>query len=253
MNFGLSCINTYVEGILRGEDKEKLRREIIERAENQSFDTSLPQQLTEEIKVALLSLGYRVVDVIGRVNYKAISGLSEGLFHLIFEVGINYDEILDVPYIPGSTIKGVLRSNLYELTGDEGNEIFGDKEREGSVIVSDAYPIGEKLGEREKPGEKLFVGDIVNPHYYQGGKPVRTEYDVNPVPILHLAIKKEVKFRFLIGVDKRAKLGKIGEKLNVRNAVELVSLLLLYSMKTGLGARSTKGYNFFEVERMEVK
>ena len=243
MNFGLSCINTYVEGILRGEDKEKLRREIIERAEKQSFDTSLPQQLTEEIKVALLSLGYSVVDVTGRVNYKAISGLSEGLFHLIFEVGINYDEILDVPYIPGSTIKGVLRSNLYELTGDEGNEIFGDKEREGSVIVSDAYPIGEKL----------FVGDIVNPHYYQGGKPVRTEYDVNPVPILHLAIRENVKFRFLIGVDKRAKLGKIGEKLNVRNAVELVSLLLLYSMKTGLGARSTKGYNFFEVERIEVK
>jgi CRISPR-associated protein Cmr6 len=243
MNFGLSCISTYVEGILRGEDKEKLRREIIERAEKQSFDTSLPQRLTEEIKVALLSLGYRVVDVTGRVNYKAISGLSEGLFHLIFEVGINYDEILDVPYIPGSTIKGILRSNLYELTGDEGNEIFGDKEREGSVIVSDAYPIGEKL----------FVGDIVNPHYYQGGKPVRTEYDVNPVPILHLAIRENVKFRFLIGVDKRAKLGKIGEKLNVRNAVELVSLLLLYSMKTGLGARSTKGYNFFEVERMEVK
>jgi CRISPR-associated protein Cmr6 len=243
MNFGLSCINTYVEGILRGEDKEKLRREIIERAEKQSFDTSLPQKLTEEIKGALISLGYSVVDVTGRVDYKAISGLSEGLFHLIFEVGINYDEILDVPYIPGSTIKGVLRSNLYELTGDEGNEIFGDKEREGSVIVSDAYPIGEKL----------FVGDIVNPHYYQGGKPVRTEYDVNPVPILHLAIRENVKFRFLIGVDKRAKLGKIGEKLNVRNAVELVSLLLLYSMKTGLGARSTKGYNFFEVERIEVK
>jgi len=243
MNFGLSCINTYVEGILRGEDKEKLRREIIERAEKQSFDTSLPQKLTEEIKGALISLGYSVVDVTGRVDYKAISGLSEGLFHLIFEVGINYDEILDVPYIPGSTIKGVLRSNLYELTGDEGNEIFGDKEREGSVIVSDAYPIGEKL----------FVGDIVNPHYYQGGKPVRTEYDVNPVPILHLAIRENVKFRFLIGVDKRAKLGKIGEKLNVRNAMELVSSLLLYSMKTGLGARSTKGYNFFEVERIEVK
>jgi CRISPR-associated protein Cmr6 len=243
MNFGLSCINTFVEGILRGEDKEEIRRKIIEKAENQSFNTSLSQQLTEEIKNALLSLSYNVIDVIGRVDYKAISGLSEGLFHLIFEVGINYDEILDLPYIPGSTIKGILRSNLYELTGDEGNEIFGDKEKEGSVIVSDAYPIGEKL----------FVGDIINPHYYQGGKPVRTEYDVNPVPILHLAIRENVKFRFLIGVDKKAKLGKIGEKLNVKNAVELVSLLLLYSMKTGLGARSTKGYNFFEVERIEVK
>ncbi|MFP3203166.1 MAG: type III-B CRISPR module RAMP protein Cmr6 [Sulfolobus sp.] len=243
MNFGLSCINTFVEGILMGEDKEEIRRKIIEKVENQSFNTSLSQQLTEEIKNALLSLGYNVIDVIGRVDYKAISGLSEGLFHLIFEVGINYDEILDLPYIPGSTIKGILRSNLYELTGDEGNEIFGDKEREGSVIVSDAYPIGEKL----------FVGDIINPHYYQGGKPVRTEYDVNPVPILHLAIRENVKFRFLIGVDKKAKLGKIGEELNVKNAVELVSLLLLYSMKTGLGARSTKGYNFFEVERIEVK
>lgn len=243
MNFGLSCIKTYVDGILGGKDKETLRREIIERAENQTFDTYLPQKLTEEIKGALISLGYNVIDVTGRVNYKAISGTSQGPFRLIFEVGINYDEVLDVPYIPGSTIKGVLRSNLYELTGDEGNEIFGDREREGFVIVSDAYPIGEKL----------FVGDIVNPHYYQGGKPVRTEYDVNPVPVLHLAIRENVKFRFLIGVDKRAKLVKVGGKLNVRNAVELVSLLLLYSMRTGLGARSTKGYNFFEVESMEVK
>jgi len=230
MNFGLSCINMFVEGILRGEDKEEIRRKIIEKAENQSFNTSLSQQLTEEIKNALLSLSYNVIDVIGRVDYKAISGLSEGLFHLIFEVGINYDEILDLPYIPGSTIKGILRSNLYELTGDEGNEIFGDKEKEGSVIVSDAYPIGEKL----------FVGDIINPHYYQGGKPVRTEYDVNPVPILHLAIRENVKFRFLIGVDKKAKLGKIGEKLNVKNAVGrfraplqiVISLLIwTYSME----------------------
>jgi CRISPR type III-B/RAMP module RAMP protein Cmr6 len=243
MNFGLSCVKTYVDGILGGKDKETLRREIIERAENQTFNTSLPQKITEEIKNALISLGYSVVDVTGRVNYKAISGLSQGPFRLIFEVGINYDEVLDVPYIPGSTIKGVLRSNLYELAGDEGNEIFGDKDREGSVIVSDAYPIGEKL----------FIGDIVNPHYYQGGKLVSTEYDVNPVPVLHLAVRENVKFRFLIGVDKRAKLGEIGEKLNVKNAVELVSLLLLYSMKTGLGARSTNAYNFFEVEKIEVK
>lgn len=66
MNFGLSCVKTYVDGILGRKDKETLRREIVERAENQTFDTSLPQKLTEEIKGALISLGYNVIDVIGR-------------------------------------------------------------------------------------------------------------------------------------------------------------------------------------------
>lgn len=244
MNFGLSCLKDFVEGILEGCKEEKeIRREIVEKAEKQIFNTALHKRLTDEIKAALISMGYRVIDVIGRVNYKAISGVSEGLFHLIFEVGINYDEILDVPYIPGSTIKGILKSKYRELTNDEGKEIFGDQSSEGTVFVSDAYPV---------EGNKLLVGDIINPHYYKGGKPVDSEYEVNPVPIIHLAIRENVKFRFLIGVNKKAKVGDAGKKLNVNDPVELVSLLLLYSMRTGLGARSTKGYNFFDVEKMEV-
>lgn len=244
MNFGLSCLKDFVEGILEGCKEEKeIRREIVEKAEKQFFNTALPKRLTDEIKAALISMGYKVIDVIGRVNYKAISGVSEGLFHLIFEVGINYDEILDVPYIPGSTIKGILKSKYRELTNDEGKEIFGDQSNEGAVFVSDAYPV---------EGNKLLVGDIINPHYYKGGKPVDSEYEVNPVPIIHLAIRENVKFRFLIGVNKKAKVSDAGKKLNVNDPVELVSLLLLYSMRTGLGARSTKGYNFFDVEKIEV-
>ncbi|BFI75770.1 type III-B CRISPR module RAMP protein Cmr6 [Sulfurisphaera ohwakuensis] len=244
MNFGLSCIKDFVDGILARKDKEILRKMILEKAEAQEFNLKLTSDLTDEIKKALISLNYKVIDVTGRVNYKALSGLSEGLFHLIFEVGLNYDEILDVPYIPGSTIKGILRSNLYTLTNQDGEEIFGGKSNEGYVIVSDAYPIGEK--------GKLLVGDIVNPHYYKGGNPVTTEYEVNPIPIVHLAIRENVKFRFIIGIDKRAKIDSVKDKLGVKDAVELVLLLLLYSMKTGLGARSTKGYNFFDLEKFEV-
>ncbi|QIW22852.1 type III-B CRISPR module RAMP protein Cmr6 [Sulfolobus sp. S-194] len=244
MNFGLSCIKEFVYGILTGENKETVRRRILERAEKQEFNLKLISDLTNEIKKALISLNYRVIDVTGRVNYKALSGLSEGLFHLIFEVGLNYDEILDIPYIPGSTIKGILRSNLYALTKDDGEEIFGGKNNEGYIIVGDAYPIGEK--------GRVLIGDIINPHYYRGGNPIKTEYEVSPVPIVHLAIRENVRFRFIIGVDKRAKIDSVKEKLNVKDAVELISLLLLYSMKIGLGARSTKGYNFFELEGFEV-
>lgn len=245
MNFGLSCMKEFVDGILNGKDKEEVRRNILEKAENQEFNLKLANELTEEIKRALISLGYTVIDVTGKVSYKALSGLSEGLFHLIFEVGLNYDEILDIPYIPGSTIKGILRSNLYSLTEEDGKEIFGDKSNEGYVIISDAYPVGER--------GKLLVGDIINPHYYKGGKPVKTEYEVNPIPIVHLAVRENTRFRFVIGVDKRAKISdSIKQKLNVNNASELVLLLLLYSMKTGMGARSTKGYNFFELEKFEV-
>ena len=242
MNFGLSCLKEFVDGVLSGKDKELVRRGIVEKAEGHVFDLSLTNRLTEEVKAALTSLGYKVIDVVAKVDYKAITGTSEGLFHLVFEVGLNYDEVLDIPYIPGSVIKGVLRNNFYSLTNSYGDELFGGKENEGYIIVSDAYPVGGAM--------KLLTGDIINPHYYKGGKPVQSEYDVNPVPIIHLAVREGVKFRFLIGVDKGAKLPKVN--LNVKDAVELVSLLLLYSMKTGLGARSTKGYGFFEVEKFEV-
>lgn len=240
MNFALSCLSDFINGVLANKEEDEIKREIIKKAESQVFNTTLAKRLTDEVRNALTSLGYRVIDVVGRVNYKAISGLSSGLFHLIFEVGLNYDEILDLPYIPGSTIKGVLRNRLYELTGGDCKEVFGGKEFEGSLFVSDAYPV---------EGERLLVGDIINPHYTNN---VKTEYDVKPTPILHLAVRENVKFRFLIGVEKGARLCDEGRKLGVSNAVELVSLLLLYSMKTGLGARSTKGYNFFDVERIEV-
>ena len=246
MNFGLKCLSEYVDGILSGRDVEEVRGRIIEEAENHTFDLRLVNGVMDEVRNALRSLGYRVIDVRARLNYKAISGTSQGLFHLIFEVGLNYDEILDVPYIPGSTIKGILRSRLYSLAGDDGGEVFGDEGREGYVIVSDAYPVGSK-------GGRLLIGDIVNPHYYKGGEPVNSEYDVQPIPIKHLSVRDGVSFRFVIGVDKRAKVNEaIKEKLGVKDAVELVSVLLAYSMRTGLGARSTKGYGVFEVEEFEV-
>ena len=246
MNFGLKCLSEYVDGILSGRDVEEVRGRIIEEAENHTFDLRLVNGVMDEVRNALRSLGYRVIDVRARLNYKAISGVSQGLFHLIFEVGLNYDEILDVPYIPGSTIKGILRSRLYSLAGVDGGELFGDVGHEGYVIVSDAYPVSSRDG-------KLLIGDIVNPHYYRGGEPVRSEYEVQPIPIKHLSVRDGVSFRFVIGVDKGAGVSDvIRERLGVGDAVELVSVLLFYSMRTGLGARSTKGYGVFEVEGFEV-
>lgn len=246
MNFGLKCLKEFVDGVLNGRDVEEIRESIIREAKSHAFDLTLATKVTNEVRDALLRLGYRVIDVTARVDYKALTGLSQGVFHLIFEVGLNYDEVLDVPYIPGPTIKGILRSRLYSLTGDDGKEVFGDRNHEGHVFVSDAYPVGGN-------GVRLLAGDIVNPHYYRGGKPVETEYEVQPIPVKHLSVGKGARFRFVIGVDREAKVNdRVRGKLNVSDAVELVSLLLVYSIRTGLGARSTKGYGVFEVERIEV-
>jgi CRISPR-associated protein Cmr6 len=263
-NFGLACLRKFIDDYLKSAKKDtseinsttisKIRKEIIKEAENKSFNLSLTKAVMEETKNALLALDYDVIDVTARLDYKAISGMSEGLFHLIFEVGLNYDELLDVPYIPGSTIKGIMRSRLYELTKNKGEELFGplnnigkDNAWKGKIVVSDAYPIPNNKNNNSEE-TKLLTGDILNPHYYKNNEAVKSEYEVMPTPIIHISIRDNVKFRFLIGIEKNANPGEAGKILNVKSAKELVMILLLYSLKTGMGARSTKGYGFFEVE-----
>ncbi len=132
-----------------------------------------------------------------------ITGLGSG--HPT-ETGIILDRNIGVPYIPASSIKGVMRfayalniaNGRTEVPDSELEKYFGttdeqkkeqkDKQR-GQLMFFDAYPT-------TKPKLKM---DIMNPHYgpyYQGGgkvQPVETE---NPVPIKFLVVKEETEFDF---------------------------------------------------------
>jgi len=131
-----------------------------------------------------------------------ITGLGSG--HPT-ETGMILDRNTGLPYIPASSIKGVLRLscavNLANKKYSDGNvpdddeilvKYFGSESdsnpKRGQLIILDAYP-------EQVP--KLKV-DIMNPHfgmYYSGEnkQPVETE---SPVPIKFLAVKEGVTFVF---------------------------------------------------------
>ena len=137
-----------------------------------------------------------------------ITGLGSG--HPT-ETGMILDRNIGIPYIPASSVKGVLRLacaiNLareipeYAKTGivPDGDKTlvkyFGmmtqdeNKQRRGQLVFLDAYP-------EKAPSLKL---DILNPHfseYYSGEnnkQPVETE---SPVPVKFLTVKEGTVFTF---------------------------------------------------------
>ena len=74
----------------------------------------------------LRSLGYCVVDIEASLSEhsKLLVGASGGMLHAMFEVGLSWDYILDLPFIPASSVKGAIRSwliaRILEVKSDAG-------------------------------------------------------------------------------------------------------------------------------------
>jgi len=226
---------------------------------------------------ALSNAGYEVAYVNAELRSPGLTGMGSGLLKLIFEVGLSIDPILGLPFYPASTIKGIARHSFlqnFNLGIDECKEkaeeltdtIFGkspggseDRGHISLVTFLDAYPIG-----CAKEECSVYTGGIVTPHYYQGGEPVDTEMDAQPVPVPHLLIAPGLVFRFVLGVRKKPYPEEVDRVLskakditnnNCSNALKLessqdilrlVALALMKELRGGSFARGKKGYNVFE-------
>ena len=186
----------------------------------------------------LKSLDFGFIDALYRTNSKLLIGASSSIFEVIFEVGLAWDMLFDVPYIPGSSLKGAVRSWVlrrcselnsvnerrrcgelafrlfgassgYLVSKDNKDEkewfreVFGGLPRAseawaGLVSFYDAYPVS---GGRGSLACGLLEPDILTPHYYRGGNPVSDEFDVEPVPVPHLVIAPGTVFRVVVSLD----------------------------------------------------
>jgi len=182
--------------------------------ENSKNILQLTRQHLNELERALLCCGYSVKLCKIKSISKSVIGASESFGKIPFEVGIFFDPIYNVPFIPGSTIKGALRSALIELLYKDlkeksisgknekqiieevtniANIIFGSQKWSGLVGVTDAYPT--EVGENGL----LLEPDVITPHYSNA----RTEEDVVPIPVQFLTIARGVKFMFYIYFNKK--------------------------------------------------
>jgi len=211
------------------EKRSIFKREIAELvSRNFKLDGEKVRNYFDNLKEVLKSLKYTIVDVEITTRTRALIGVSTSLGKLIFDSGISFDPYMNLPYIPASEIKGIVRSHIEDKLGKQDTEeIFGNEEREGNVNFTDAYPTRSE--------NFLFVPDVITPHYNKK----KSEADAQPTPAIHLTIAPKVTFRFLI-YYKREDVGK-----------PICDTLPLVIMK-GIGARSSVGYSLFELTKVEV-
>ncbi|MGK5093671.1 type III-B CRISPR module RAMP protein Cmr6 [Deltaproteobacteria bacterium TL4] len=161
----------------------------------------------------------------------------------VFEFGFHLNKPWGVPYIPGSTLKGILSAWLSKQSGEAWSrsskntqksanqvELFGGefdkKSYVGSVTFFDAWM---------HPEDRWFEEDIINVHhqkYYSGERlPDGTE---NPIPVKIAALRSGLKFFVsLQGPDKSL--------FFLRKALKKVL------SEEGLGGKTSVGYGRFQV------
>lgn len=250
-------------------DIEKEKRSLLEKiVKSASLNVEKTNKKLEEIKIALTCCGYEVKQVDIKSLSRVLVGSSETFGKVPFEVGLCFDPLMNVPYIPGSTIKGAVRSATFDILyneelnkgasikeveekiNNECNKIFGGMigktQSVGLIGFTDAYPI--KTGENNL----LLYPDLMTPHY---SEKVETELDVKPNPIIYFTIAPKTEFSFFMFYKRERE----GRKLSLSELLEnlekdplgIVDRGLLYAFIRGVGAKTAVGYSIFEVLRYE--
>ena len=154
---------------------------------------------------------------------------------LPLEISISWDPVLNLPYIPSSSIKGLVRAYVETYGGAELDEalvreVFGSQGSSGLVVFTDAYPV-------ECSGESLVEPDVLTPHYSEVRKAI-DEASSSPTPLVFPTIARNVTLAMVVAFrcDRGsssaldcAKVLKLSEK--IRKALE-----------QGIGARTSIGY-----------
>lgn len=180
---------------------------------------------------------------------------GSGLSHLT-EVGMSFMNPYGIPYIPGSSIKGILRDAAQmlaydktdSLTYDDVNDLFGivggSKEDE-----NEASRMGHLQFLDSLPQEFLLDIDILTPHhksYFQdNGYPHDEE---NPIPIPYLVVQKGAKFKLAILHDHRnSSKQEIACSKKVQRIVE-------YAIEhMGFGAKTSIGYGWMKIDEKKMQ
>ncbi len=220
---------------------------------NYKFDSKLLSSLKKRIKTKNeeLKKTYPYSKTIKlKVDWRLISGLGNTNF---YETGMTLHHTLGIPYLPGSSIKGIVRNFIIsEIFGEKDGKqdlkgaekraldnekfckMFGSpkdsklREHIGSIIFLDAFPTNPIK----------FKVDIMNPHYpeYYSDNENRiypTDYQT-PRPITFLTIDEGVEFEFPIFSKDENLLNSVEEHL--KNALQ----------RLGIGAKTSVGYGYFQ-------
>ncbi len=167
-----------------------------------------------------------------------------------FQLGFYFDHTTGMPVIPGSTVKGILKSVFPKKGKDKNKEVSDSIKREKlnyiNGVLNNCYLITdenwEKLFEKGNiffdayvtgiPGNgKIFAEDYITPH--------KSQFK-NPIPLRFLKIAPNVTFTFMF-ILKDNHFGD-GQMITSTEKLDLFKKILLYF---GIGAKRNVGYGNF--------
>ncbi len=144
--------------------------------------------------------------------------------YLPLEIGLAIHPLLNVPYIPGSSLKGLLSHFIDKACGLDAVELFGDAEHKGMLVVFDAYPV---------KWDKVIEPDVITPHYREVEGEI-SEVEASPTPLVYPTVPPGVEFAFIVATDA-----------DVECTVELQQRIA-NALARGVGARTSLGYGRFK-------
>jgi CRISPR-associated protein Cmr6 len=179
--------------------------------------------------------------------------------HSVYEVAITLHHIYGIPFIPASSIKGVLRSyiinNVETFQNNEGLaihdkafcDIFGcpstltveidnkkqsytshyKEAKQGNATFFDAFPMSEPT----------IAPDVMNPHYGEWyGKGKAPTDTMSPIPVFFPTVHG-ADFQFIIASKK--------EDFKLFKGKTLINWLKEALTEQGIGAKTAIGYGYF--------
>ena len=222
----------FLNGFVRGFEKVSFPDNLIEDACRRQ------REMVEKLggKILILKNASRFVTGMGREHP--------------LENGFTWHHTLGVPFLPGSSFKGILRAWYRESCGEivqnkKGDEIWQENEQTERWFGSQEKGVGKFICLDMLPLEKpRLVVEIMTPHYgpyYQdeSGKTAPGDWH-NPVPIPFLAVEAGTSWQVAIipGPSHRTIDQSELEKLEKRIPLALSCL--------GAGAKTAVGYGRFE-------
>ncbi len=226
--------------------KKHILEELIKKSTMCSDVLSFLDSYTRSIVDALRKSGlpYKLVIFTAVTTSRAFVGEASTGIYNVFEHGIALHPIYGVPYIPGSAIKGSLRS-FVEAKGlpkectieslSDISDLFGSTRKVGDIIVFDAYPVRVASSGSLS---SLLEPDVTTPIYADGtSSPKIEEHRAEPVPVIYPVIARGVVFRIIIALHR-----DISDECRY-TLFNWIKSILSY----GIGGKSRLGYGLLQV------
>lgn len=169
--------------------------------------------------------------------------------------GFFFDYVTGIPMIPGSSLKGVLRSYfpklqkpgekrdamkemLSELIGQERTEAeWENLEKnlfEGNDVFLGGFPVLTENGKLKNGGKELLASEYITPH--------KDQFQ-NPIPLSFLKVRPGVTFEFLFLLHDYKDDETEDVIMTAKQKLELYRELLLLG---GIGAKTNVGFGQFK-------